>query len=322
MLTHTTTNSYITDRFSFLRLVEAYRQYAYADVKGIATIGIGFNMNLNDAPHQTKVLQLFGFDLDRNLRAQGAIQADAAEQEYIARIRAALNKVYAKNDTAALQSSLRQIMTERFENQIYPPDFSRRREFKFIGSQPDGADEAKSIFDQLMAGYPGFTGYEPILDNWLNLQRPYGSSGELVSIAQRQPALLNKDSRERLALISMAWQGFINARRGRPVGQTNLARALVNDDRAEAWYEIRYTKFITVEQNGVKVKVYEARNLLEADTFGLYEPGYGLTMRDVDAKGALRTYTRHQKEIDAREQEYLSSGKYVTAKRLGYAGQT
>ena len=136
--------------------------------------------------------------------------------------------------------------------------FTRQSRFVFDPSNNDA--QVKEAYNEIIGEY------EQRVSNW------FGS------------AVFDTDSSERIALVSMAYQGFIN------VGKSQLLkRAIINNDRAEAWYEIRYNTS------------QEARRFLEADTFGLYEPGYGLTMRDVDAKGALRTYTRHQTRMDAFE---------------------
>jgi Ca2+-binding RTX toxin-like protein len=60
-----------------------------------------------------------------------------------------------------------------------------------------------------------------------------------------------------------------------------LTRALLNDDRAEAWYEIRYN-------SGA-----DARRFLEADTFGLYN----VNATEIDYKAAYRMLTRHRGAI-------------------------
>jgi Ca2+-binding RTX toxin-like protein len=60
-----------------------------------------------------------------------------------------------------------------------------------------------------------------------------------------------------------------------------LAQALRNNDRAEAWYEIRYNI------NN------EARRFLESDTFGLYNE----SPTEADFKVAYRMLTRHRTEI-------------------------
>lgn len=103
--------------------------------------------------------------------------------------------------------------------------------------------------------------YETRVKNWLGNDTLYSGM---------------QDSMEMVALVSLAYQGFIN------VGKSPaLKRAIVNGDRTEAWYEIRYNTNT------------EARRFLEADTFSLYNPN----PTEADYKSAYRTLTRHRTKI-------------------------
>ena len=214
-------------------------------------IGIGFLITKN--PGLTAVIRAFG--INPNNDALTPIQR-ARESYYADLITQTVQESFANK--GALQQALNAIMDARFkENSVYG-DFVRQEKFEFNPANDDA--QVKGAYNEIIGIY------ELRVRNW------FGS------------AAFDTDSNERIALVSMAYQGFINT------GKSQLLkRAIINNDRAEAWYEIRYNTS------------QEARRFLEADTFGLYEPGYGLTMRDVDAKGALRTYTRHQAKMDAFE---------------------
>lgn len=184
MRLHTTTD-YANDRYNFLKLLEDYKQFTYVDSEGIPTIGVGINLQT----HQDLVLQIFGFDLSRTLTGQ----ADADEQGYISRIQAELNSD--THTTTSLQAALKTIMDARYDNTNYPPDFYKRPYFAFLGFDPTGEEEAKAVFDQVMAGYTvgGRTvrGYETQLDDW------FAEKG-IAPIGQ---------SKERIALVSLAFNG-------------------------------------------------------------------------------------------------------------------
>ena len=95
------------------------------------------------------------------------------------------------------------------------------------------------------------------------------------------------ESNERAALMSMFYNG------GPGIIGPRLLNALQNDNRAEAWYEIRYGS----NANGV----HAPRRIDESNLFSLYDnPGQGVS--EAEAKEVLRMYTIHQPEI----QEYES----------------
>jgi Ca2+-binding RTX toxin-like protein len=103
--------------------------------------------------------------------------------------------------------------------------------------------------------------------------------------------LSDRNSQERIALVSLGW----NQTDTNPLLGKMLGTALANQDRAEAWYEIRYNS------NGGNVAAEKAgiakRRFIEADTFSLYDSGFGPdsngNMDDANALAAYRVATRH-----------------------------
>ncbi len=272
MQLHTVTN-YTLDRYDFLKKVEgepadtAGHVYIYADSEGIPTMGIGINLRV----HGNLVLQTLGFDI-----AGTALIGEAliAENGYIAELRQAFGRSYASGADInnAAHTALSAILARRAEDSRYSafPAFPRTIDFAF-----DNTTDSKAVFDTVMDGYPRFAGYEAQLNNWL-------SRNNIAAIGA---------SKERTALISLT---FNNA--GALLG-SKLAAALKNDDRAEAWYEIRYNSNADI--------VNAKRRFYEADTFGLYNDA--TAMSDADAKGAFRTYTRHKSTIDNYESTYSTA---------------
>jgi Ca2+-binding RTX toxin-like protein len=127
--------------------------------------------------------------------------------------------------------------------------------------------QSRNLFDNIV------TEYKTRVRNWLGNDALYTSL---------------QGSLEMVALFSMSYNGLIN------VGNSKgLKAAILNGDRAEAWYEIRYN-------SGT-----DARRFLEGDTFGLFNPGVNPadpgTMYDNDALSAYRTFTRHRDTIIAFE---------------------
>src|SRR5262249_37444135 len=152
-----------------------------------------------------------------------------AEQNYIRQIRIAAMATYAPSIHAPLRNALSGIMNHRLANTYYPSEFNRRTTFTFANEA-----ESQNVFETMMAGYGNFQGYETILDNWL----------------QRNAIAPIGQSKERLALISLT---FNNANK---LLGPKLAAGLRNNDRAEAWYEIRYNSNRDVVN--AKRRFYEA----------------------------------------------------------------
>ena len=95
------------------------------------------------------------------------------------------------------------------------------------------------------------------------------------------------ESKERAALVSLVYSG------GTGIIGANLRTALTGDNRAEAWYEIRYRSNADAQ--------HAPRRIDESKLFNLYDnPGQGVS--EAEAKEVLRMYTIHQPEI----QEYES----------------
>lgn len=240
------TSNYSLERFTLLRRVEGHKLSAYRDTDGIATISIGINLRV----HGDLVLGTLGFDVAGQLLTG---EARAAEDEYIQRLKVAFKGTYADDDE--VERALKPILTDRYNDSRYDSSFERITEFTF-------ATEADSLsaFDVMLAGYPGFTGYEGQLDGWF--------------AAKGSPRL--GESKERIALVSLAFNS------GGELLGSKLAAALESGDRAEAWYEIRYRS----NADGVNANC----RYKESDLFGLY----GENPTEEDYKAAYRMYTRHR----------------------------
>ncbi|UCV05668.1 beta strand repeat-containing protein [Dechloromonas denitrificans] len=94
------------------------------------------------------------------------------------------------------------------------------------------------------------------------------------------------DSRERAVLISMWYQtpAYFRSRSG---AITNMTQALIDGNRAEVWYQIRYGS--AAGGGGIINRRYA-----ESAYFGLYESG---TVTENEAKNIFRMLGSHRKEI-------------------------
>jgi hypothetical protein len=322
MLIHTISN-YVDQRYSFLKLVEGEVLWAYADSKGIPTIGIGLNLRT----HGELILKALGFDLGGAL-LQGA--ALAAERQYASDLMdiidnfpfpATADPFHSPNN--AVMQALNSILQARAQNSALlaydPANFASYDAYAAyqlgltssfqLGSSTVSAELLRLVLD---GGYtvPGADGtpvsynggYEKLLDSWLTA----------TGLATTQSGLMDHTSNERIALLSLAFNSktYGNDQPNTPWNDIGLptllgpklTNALRNDDRAEVWYEIRY-------DSGT-----DARRFLEADTFGLYNSG---PLGEEDYKSAYRMLTRHRGTIfgtdgilgggDDYEQEYQTN---------------
>ena len=123
---------------------------------------------------------------------------------------------------------------------------------------------------------------------------------------------LPHDSKEYVAVMSL----YYNVESLVPAGG-GLATAIINGNRAEAWYEIRY------HSNGgsSKSQGIANRRYRESDMFGLYDnaaaPGLD------DAKQAYRMFTSHREDILFYEGRYsptnINAGSAAISDQLGLA---
>ena len=265
MQLHNSSN-YTNERNTSLKLVEGERLYAYVDTSGIPTIGIGLNLRT----HQALVLHALGFDVARTQLTGAALQAELNYMDRFVNPDNAANRAtntvglfyqagYPSNNTESNQAlaAFNAILRERAANPVYAnaQNFISTEAFTAFHSSQSFQNQtfrlpsttvSEDLLTNVIDGYTNpitglfVAGYEATLDLWLN------STG--VGVAQ--PGLLVHDNKERLALFSLTFNS-----RQFTTNQANttwddiglptllgkrLTTALLNDNRAEAWFEIRY----------------------------------------------------------------------------------
>ncbi len=107
------------------------------------------------------------------------------------------------------------------------------------------------------------------------------------------------ESKERMVLLSLSYNGVLGP---------GLAAAIKAENRAEAWYEIRYGS------NGDKLPGLAKRHYYESDVFGLYDDTPG-SVSDAEANNILQMYTRHRADILKYEASYSAQ---ITAANNDY----
>jgi len=121
------------------------KSIAYLDSKGIPTIGIGFNLRVENV--RNAVLDRFGFDVNA--------PAGTVEKQYLDEIKSLVNASYANKD--ALCAKLNEVMSRHFNDSRIPTNPNMHPDFQFLN---DG--EIRGVFDTLIGGY------ETKLVNWLD----------------------------------------------------------------------------------------------------------------------------------------------------------
>jgi len=211
------------------------------------------------------------------------LNAPEAEKAYIRRIKNLVNGRRFTNDTIPeLQTQLNAIMAERFA-QLDPETGLGRERFEFYN-----AEEVRLVFDEIVETS------ETTLNRWLTT----GGGG---------CASFTMQSDERMALLDLVYcnvMGF-NTKKN-PDGTViyipkcpALLDALANENRPEAWFEIRYKS--NLEQSGAIAK----RRYYESDLFNLYDAGQKTDEEQIlEDKTIFSMYTRHGDKIESYDEQF------------------
>ncbi len=256
--------TYDQQRYDEIRLLEGTNQgRPYLDTTGNPSVGIGFNLRGN----ATVRAEVF-FRMEINPDAQGLSAAQrAAESSYLNQLNTAAAGSYASS--SAVQSAFDAIMAVRAGDALFA-----------------GITRITSL--------PTFTMTDPQMQAVFSvaaLQAESKVDAWLAGIPQ---------SDERLALVSLAYNNLIGVNPGGTFKSSSLRQAIINDNRAEAWYEIRY------QSNGGQSAGagIANRRIAESNLFSLYDNSGQVS--EAEAKEVLRMYTIHQPEIQDYESRFAA----------------
>ena len=254
---------YEQQRYNEIRLLEGTNQgRPYLDTTGNPTVGIGFNLRGNVDVRAEVFLRM---EIDPNASGLSAAQ-QAAELGYLNQLNAAAGGSYAS--TAAVQTAFDAIMAARAGNAIFQGITRITNLTTFTMTDP-----------QMQAVFPtAAQDAENKVNAWL------------ADIPQ---------SNERIALVSLAYNNLIGVNPGGSFKSPSLRQAIIDDNRAEAWYEIRYNSNGGASQSpGIA-----SRRITESDLFRLYDNS-GQSVGEAEAKAVLRMYTTHRTAIQAYESQF------------------
>ncbi len=244
----------------------AYQTLRYTLIKQVEESG-----NVSLTPYVDSVgIPTIGFGFNIGANAQAILKGlgserpeNTAEQIYVNRIAAIGNTTYQQTAEGKLklQADLNKVMADRAKD----PNITgvKRSTFSFVNES-----EIKSVFNALSEKY------EDTILRW-----------------QNQNGLSNIPfSAERAVIFSFAYGS-------RNLLGAGLASAIRDNNRAEAWYEIRYNS------NGDNQ--HAKRRYLEAEIFGLYRNGTGPANKD-EAYNVYQMFTAQRSDILTYENSYES----------------
>ncbi|MCF8052377.1 MAG: hypothetical protein K9L59_14130, partial [Desulfobacterales bacterium] len=248
-------NIYETMRWDIIRKTEGRKDTPYYDTNEIPTIGYGYN--LSDENILEQVFLAFGFDIAGLPQNQ--------EQAYKDEIITVIEGPYLGSESN-LSEALDKIMklrSEAYNNQNIKVEV--RTSFAF-SSGDTGYQEMKAVFDSdfVQGRYErsvrSFLGFK--LEDYLYAGMPR--------------------SKERAVLFSLSYNGIL-------AGSPSLRRAITeNNNRAEAWYEIRYNSNGGDSRGDGIAK----RRYYESTIFGLYNDSENVS--DEEAAQVLQMYLNHK----------------------------
>lgn len=242
----------------------------YISSSGTATIG--FNFNLKDTFTLNCVLEAAGFDVQGK---QLAGQALVAERYYIGLLRSAFTH-FEGSDLGSLNVMVDNILSARLADSRYNafPQFKRCEEFTL-----DDKDKGFAITHTVV------NHYERIVDNWLTA---FG-----FDILRYNSHLLSRSTRERAVLVSLAAQQIIGIESDGTPRNIPLANALIDDDRGEAWFTIRYSLCDGAAPRKSVIK----QRLFESELFGIYDNDVGTD--NISREQCKRLYAMYNHHKDA-----------------------
>ena len=257
---------YELQRYDEIRLLEGTNQgRPYLDTTGNPSVGIGFNLRGNPTVRDEVFFRMGINPNDSNLSAA----QQAAELGYLNELNTAAGGSYVSS--AAVQQAFDPIMARRANNPLFAGISAITSLTTFTMTVP-----------QMQAVFPAAAqDAENKVDAWL------------AGIPQ---------SDERIALVSLAYNNLIGVNPDGTFKSPSLRQAIIDDNRAEAWYEIRYAS------NGGVSRITSGegianRRIAESNLFNLYDnPGQGVG--EAEAKEVVRMYTTHRTAIQAYESEF------------------
>lgn len=260
---------------------------------GYPTIGYGFNLQDDKALYP--VLESLGFDVNAKQLTGAALEA---EQYYMRSMRAAFRMF--SNDTESLNNLIQSILATRLTDRRYLRCHRYKRIARFVYQDKESVKECvKAIIKN----------FEKIVDRWL--------LSFDMDIVNRNPQLFARKSRERIVLFSLAYHGIIGIKPNKTPLFPALGNAFLLDNRALAWYYIRYNALNNAIDNRLEVK----QRYYESELFGLYDDG--VSEENISALHCKQIYSmyREYKEHIMEHEKHNSELITEANQQFGLSGE-
>jgi len=289
---------YVPDFLAAMRAMETMKALPYYDAatERNVTIGDGINMDYANTAHLKLVMNEIG--LVQAYDAQIAQERLAAgldpvtNPEPAAERAARINAMAAEFRTAMGTYRLVADVDIDQANRDLQQEFNRiAQRYGLTTAFSISETQSETVVRQILGGenIPGIVNIE---GKEVRLDRLLGQNAVTVDADRNLP----HNSKEYMAVMSVFYNGEYN---NIPQTNSSLIRAILNDNRAEAWYEIRYNTNGGDNRNGIAKRRY-----YEAELFGLYGDLSQITNADAlaaaqleEAKSAYRMLDLHRARI-------------------------
>ena len=241
-----------------------FKQSLHLNSSGTASIG--FNFDLQNDNTVNRVLEALNFD------PQGKVldgEAYLAEHYYIGLLKSAFYHSRSA-DMESLNTVVENILSARRTDNRYHiyPQFTRIEQFRF----PDN-DKGMALCYILTKQY------EKMVDDWIT------SFG--FDILKRNSHLLSRNSQERAVLVSLAARNIIGFDEFGSPRSISLANSFIDDNRSEAWYQIRYGLSLKNKPDSASIK----KQYFESEIFSLYDNG--VNTNNIDREQCKQLYSMY-----------------------------
>jgi VCBS repeat-containing protein len=243
----------------------------YVDTVGKTTIGRGFNIegSGDQATIRNSAFRQVGVEPEN---AGLSAAQRTAEQSYFNQLTAAVDGA----NTAAVRTAMNAVMARRAADPLFAGIARIQNRTTFAMS----ANEIENTFRDIIQKI-----YEPRVTRKVGVNLP--------------------DSREKVALVSMAYLGTLDGKTGQVVRN---ALASPENGRAEAWFAVRYFALesyrgrTTAQRYETNKNGYAKRLFLESQLFGLYDAAGSASPGE--SQSIYKMLTQHRTEILAHEANF------------------
>jgi GH24 family phage-related lysozyme (muramidase) len=231
---------YIRLRYEFIKLFEGSTTKVYDDGIGLPTIGIGFNLQLEE---NLEALLKEGFGVNSINMGAALIEMNQAISDIETYVQTAkANGTYTASSSTI---EMRKILTDHWRTFKSDPNAEFTLTDTLNGATVD--DKIANVFDIILNATGAKPGYETII------------SQKMANVGVNDFQM----SYERIVLVSLQYGG-------NSAVNIALRNDIINGNRFDAWYKIRYERnsFDPATEHGLAKRRYA-----EAELFGLFENG-------------------------------------------------